>query len=268
MRRNQRRGCWGCRCSRGLCGGVFLVLVGSIAVGNRSFFLFYYDGCMAIFNPLRVLSFDLETTGTDPRTARIVTSALVRVDSSGAHPVEMLANPGVPIPQEAIDVHGITNEIAQSQGRDHDEVLQETIAGIRQAWQEGYTLIVFNAPYDLTVLRALDPSFTVDGPVFDPLLWDKILVPRRKGNRKLGTLCEYYNISLDNAHNASADAIAAARMAWRMAKNNKIFQELSLDQLMEKQAVEYDRLQHELAQYFASQGKDTSSINYDWPVSV
>ena len=44
------------------------------------------DSLTQPFNPLKVLSFDLETTSANPFEARIVTSALVHIDSGGAHP--------------------------------------------------------------------------------------------------------------------------------------------------------------------------------------
>ena len=72
------------------------------------------DSLTQPFNPLKVLSFDLETTSANPFEARIVTSALVHIDSGGAHPQELLADPGVPIPEAATKVHGITTEYARS----------------------------------------------------------------------------------------------------------------------------------------------------------
>ena len=117
-----------------------------------------------------MLSFDLETTSANPAEARIVTSALVRIDGSSLTSTEELADPGVDIPAEAAAVHGITTQKARAEGRPHDEVLAETVAAIRRGWSDGLTLIVFNAPYDLTVLRTLTGDFTVDGPVYDPLL--------------------------------------------------------------------------------------------------
>ena len=78
------------------------------------------------FDPRRMLAFDLETTGTDPRTCKIVTSALVRLTEQGKDSTIMLADPGVEIPQAASDVHGITTEKARAEGRPHDEVLADT----------------------------------------------------------------------------------------------------------------------------------------------
>ena len=56
--------------------------------------------------PLAV--FDLETTGTDPQSDKIVEIALIRVDVSGERrATTRRINPGRPIPKEATAVHGI-----------------------------------------------------------------------------------------------------------------------------------------------------------------
>ena len=123
---------------------------------------------MTTFDAGKMFAFDLETTGTNPHECRIVTSALVRIDGGAPQAKELLADPGVEIPEAAAAVHGITTEHARAHGRPHDEVLAETIAEIRRAWRDGLTLVAYNAAYDLTVLRSREPSFTVDGLVFDP----------------------------------------------------------------------------------------------------
>ena len=214
-----------------------------------------------------MLSFDLETTSVNPTSARIVTSALVRIEGSQVDARELLADPGIPIDPAATEVHGITNEYAQANGRPHAEALAETISTIRQAWSDGFTLIVYNAPFDLTILATQDPSFTVDGLVVDPYLIDRALDRYRKGRRTLTDLSEHYQISLDHAHEATSDALAAARIAWMQA--NKWKQELtqiSAEELMEKQAVWFFELAQDRQKYLESQGKDTSRINYSWPI--
>ena len=48
-------------------------------------------GGMPTFDAKRMLSFDLETTSANPREARIVTSALVRIDGRDVTATEHLA---------------------------------------------------------------------------------------------------------------------------------------------------------------------------------
>lgn len=67
------------------------------------------------FDASRMLSFDLETTSANPLHARIVTSALVRIDGRDVTATETLADPGVEIPAEAARVHGISTEKARAE---------------------------------------------------------------------------------------------------------------------------------------------------------
>lgn len=227
-----------------------------------------FDPATATFDPARVLSFDLETTSANPFEARIVTSALVRIDAEGAHPEELLADPGVEIPEGAAKVHGISTEYAREHGKPHEEVLAYTVETIQKAWQDGYTLVVYNASYDLTVLRQLTGDFVVDGPVYDPFVMDKALDPYRKGKRTLSDLCQHYNVRIDNAHEATSDALAAARIAWMQAKQ-RFSAEISpktLDELMEFQAIRYYELQSSFKSYLEGQGRDASTVNTSWPM--
>ncbi|WP_312588144.1 3'-5' exonuclease [Corynebacterium dentalis] len=218
------------------------------------------------FDPSHMLSFDLETTGVDPQTAKIVTSALVSIRGKERDDLEMLADPGIEIPEQASAVHGITTEYAREHGKPHDEVLAETIRRIRQGWEDGATLIVYNATYDLSVLRALEPSFTVDGPVFDPFVVDKEKNKFRKGKRTLENVCAHYNVPLDNAHEAAADAVAAARVAWKLTREFPELVEMTSDELMLAQSTWYYQSQVELQAWFEKQGKSTS-VNNNWPIA-
>ena len=218
------------------------------------------------FDATRMLSFDLETTSANPLEARIVTSALVRIDGRSVDTVEHLADPGVEIPEGATKIHGITTEKARAEGRPHDEVLAETVAQIKQGWADGLTLVVFNASYDLTVLRQLTGDFTVTGPVFDPFAVDKIQDPYRKGSRTLTAMSEHYGVELGNAHEATADALAAARIAWKQVRQWPELSRKDVGELMEFQAVGYHERQSDFARYLAGQGKDASTVNTSWPM--
>ena len=59
----------------------------------------------------RALGFDTETDGPSPTEARIITGALVHMPGTGhpPQPMELMLQPERDIPQEAIDVPGITD---------------------------------------------------------------------------------------------------------------------------------------------------------------
>lgn len=217
------------------------------------------------FEPSHMLSFDLETTGVDPHSAKIVTSALVTIKGRDRQDLEMLADPGIEIPEAASKVHGITTEHAREHGRPHDEVLAETIQRIRKGWEDGATLIVYNATYDLSILHALEPTFTVDGPVFDPFVVDKAKNQFRKGKRTLENVCAHYGVPLDNAHEATADAVAAARVAWKLAREFPELVEMTSDELMLAQSTWYYKSQTGLQEWFDKKGRD-AKVNTSWPI--
>src|SRR5215467_5042461 len=59
--------------------------------------------------PLAVI--DLETTGLDFARDRIVEIAVLKIMPDGnEHEKQTLVNPGIPIPQRATELNGITNE--------------------------------------------------------------------------------------------------------------------------------------------------------------
>jgi DNA polymerase-3 subunit epsilon len=169
--------------------------------------------------------FDLETTGVDTSTARIVTAHVGVIDETGAvvERKDWIVNPGVPIPEGAAAVHGITDDRAQRFGRPPGEVVAEILAAIRSVFLRGFPLVVFNAPYDLTLLAAeaerhrLWPLETT-APVVDPFVLDKEVDRFRKGKRTLTAAAEVYGVDLTDAHDAGADAIAAGRVAQAIAR--------------------------------------------------
>ena len=219
------------------------------------------------FDASRMLAFDLETTSANPKQARIVTSALVRIDGRDVQKIEHLADPGIEIPQEATNVHGITTEKARAEGRPHEEVLKDTVEAIKAAWEDGLTLIVYNAAFDLTVLRSLTGDFTVTGPVYDPYVIDRVSDKWRKGKRTLGAVCEHYGVELGNAHEATADALAAARVAWKQVRQHyPNLAQMEESELMEFQAVKWYEDRVAFKKYLEGKGRDASDVSTAWPL--
>lgn len=168
--------------------------------------------------------FDLETTGVDVATARIVSANLSVIGRSGeiVERLDWLADPGIEIPAAASAVHGISTERARTEGRPAAEVVGEIVSAIRSLFSRGLALTVYNAPYDLTLLRHEAARHGVDPldqpqPVIDPLVIDRAVDRYRKGKRTLETAATVYGVDLTDAHDAGADAIAAGRVAQALA---------------------------------------------------
>jgi len=185
----------------------------------------------------RLAAFDLETTGIDSESDRIVTAAVSLVgDGQPSAFHAWLLDPGIPIPAGASAVHGITTEQARAEGRQPLEAVEEIVALLADQLQQGVPVVAFNARFDLTCLdrearrHGIAPLVERVGGdrmlVVDPYVLDKQVDRFRKGKRTLGAVCAHYNVPLDDAHDSHADALAAARVAWRLGQ---AFEELRID---------------------------------------
>lgn len=238
----------------------------------------------------RMVAFDLETTAPDPEDARIVTAAIALCGGGvQTETVTLLADPGVDIPAEATAVHGITTDHARAHGHPASDVVSAILAAIEPA-TGGWPLVIFNARYDLTVLdrECRRHGLPQLGPcwVVDPLVIDKHLDRYRRGSRKLDAVCAHYGATLDGAHDAAYDALAAARVAYRIGQRGKVIRRVrNGHELLELQALQdqWESVRNDLAglhraqiawaqeqaeglaEHFARQGK-TETVRTEWPV--
>jgi DNA polymerase-3 subunit epsilon len=196
--------------------------------------------------------FDLETTGIDVETSRIVSAHVGVLDAAGqlVEDWNWLADPGVEIPAGASEVHGITTERARAEGRPAPEVVQEIVDVLTSLLARGLAVTIYNAPYDLSLLHhealryGIEPLVT-PAPIIDPLVLDKAVDRYRKGKRTLEAAAVEYGVSLVDAHDASADAIAAGRVAQAMARKYP-----------EQLAVEASILHDQQVEWCATQSAD------------
>jgi DNA polymerase-3 subunit epsilon len=225
---------------------------------------------MTTWSTLPRAAFDLETTGRNSRAARIVTASVTVVDHQGdvVKEHEWLADPGIEIPAEASEVHGVTTEQARREGRPAQEVTGELATVLQELFDAGIPVIAFNASYDFTVLAAESARYGVRQlsrfPVLDPYIMNKQVDRYRKGKRTLTALCEEYGITLDNAHTSAADALATLRMLDAMAiKFPKLKMPASqLHELQKDWAVS----QAADFQNYLRKTKPTAVIEGEWPV--
>lgn len=168
--------------------------------------------------------FDLETTGIDTDTSRIVSAYVGVLDVTGQPKgVSWLADPGIEIPLQASAVHGITTQRARAEGRDAAEVVAEIVAVLRALLDQGVPIVVYNASYDLTLLNRECRRHGIEPldnplPIIDPLVIDRAMDRFRKGKRTLEAAAQHYGVELMDAHDAEADAVAAGRVAQAVAR--------------------------------------------------
>ena len=162
---------------------------------------------------MRQIVLDTETTGIDPKEGhRIIEIGCVEVVNrrlTGNH-FHVYINPGRHIEQEAIEVHGITNEFLADKPT-FSQVAQEFVSFIK-----GAQLVIHNAPFDVGFM---DHEFGMEAStkgvitnqicdVLDTLTLARQMHPGQKNN--LDALCKRYGI--DNSHRTLHGALLDAEI--------------------------------------------------------
>jgi len=165
---------------------------------------------------LRVLGFDLETTGFNPRQDRVVQFALVGSDSDGSHlNLNSLVDPGCRIPVESSKVHGISDSDVRGAGV-FEEHLDSMIDLMDGAVIVGHNVIAFD--WRFMEMECMRVGKEMPAPL---AIVDTLVVARSfgvPGRHNLGSLCERFGISLGRSHSADADAGATLLLLWRLMR--------------------------------------------------
>lgn len=158
------------------------------------------------------IAFDTETTGVDVEIDRIVTAAAVEFRNGvEVSSMEWLIKVDVEIPEGAIAVHGITNEMSNSLGLEQPEAL----ASIRDFLvSRKLPVVCFNSRFDRAILDSnlqrvgLEPL--VDIPDICAFTIDKQMDKYVKGKaqRRLQPTVARYGLKLNEEdwHGALADS--------------------------------------------------------------
>src|SRR5690625_7357619 len=99
-----------------------------------------------------ICAVDLETTGRDPFTARVVTACIATIDGDTPTVRNWLLDPQVPIPAGAAAVHGVDTARARAEGADYATGDAESRAAPDHAWAAGHTAVASHAAHDLTAV--------------------------------------------------------------------------------------------------------------------
>jgi DNA polymerase-3 subunit epsilon len=213
-----------------------------------------------------VVGFDVETTGTDPLNDRIVSMAVVdlgRPEDSR----EWLVDPGVPIPEAASRVHGISTERAKT-GTPAVLALGELWSTLAGLWSVGRTVAIYNAQFDLTIVQAELkrhglPPLPV-GTVIDPLVLWRRVERYRKGKKRLVDALERFEIDGGRPHEAANDARAAALLVAPLAQMAGI-EGLSGSEVMQVQSDLHRYWAIDFADWLDDSGGDASDVRPEWP---
>jgi|TARA_B100001094_G_scaffold30818_2_gene25635 DNA polymerase-3 subunit epsilon len=149
--------------------------------------------------------FDLETTGVNVSLDRIVEISILKIFPNGNKESKTwLVNPGVPIPSEASNIHGITNDIVKN------EPLFKMIASDIKSMINNCDLAGFNSnKFDIPLLAEELLRSEIDFSLDNVATIDVQNIFHKMEQRTLSAAYQFYcGKSLDNAHSSKADTLA------------------------------------------------------------
>lgn len=152
---------------------------------------------------------DIEATGTNVTTDRIVEIAIVKTLPDGNRTVKRkLLNPQITIPQVCVDLHGITNEMVKDA-----PVFKQVAQELRQ-YLDGCDLACYNAyRLDIPMLMEEFIRSEVDFEMKGRRIVDVQKIFHQMEQRTLSAAYRFYcNKSLEGAHGAEVDAAATAEI--------------------------------------------------------
>ena len=153
--------------------------------------------------PLAV--FDLETTGTNVGSDRIVEISIIKIHPDGKEEVmTRRVNPGVPIPAEVTAIHGITDEDVKNEPL-FAELAPALLQFLTNADMGGYNSNKFDIPLLVEEFLRAGFDFDLKGRRFV----DVQNIFHKMEPRTLKAAYRFYcDRNLENAHSAEADTRA------------------------------------------------------------
>lgn len=158
-----------------------------------------------------IVFFDIEATGTDPLTDRIVEISIVRVGPPPMwieSPRTWRVDPQARIPVEASEVHGIVNDDLRDAPRFAD-IAAELAALLQGADLAGFSIGRFD-------VRILATEMQRAGIDFDPagrrVVDSQVIYHQREPRHLAAALAFYRKVVLQGAHGAQADTIASLQV--------------------------------------------------------
>ena len=149
--------------------------------------------------------FDLETTGVNVAKDRVVEISILKIFPNGNKEVKTwLVNPQMPIPKQASDIHGITDERVANEPT-FKELSKEIQNMIKDSDLAGYNSDRFDIPLLAEEMLRADLDFDMKNRVSV----DVQTIFHKMEKRTLSAAYMFYcDKNLDDAHSAEADTIA------------------------------------------------------------
>jgi DNA polymerase-3 subunit epsilon len=165
-------------------------------------------------NRMRFIAFDLETTGFLPGVDQIAEIGAVRFNEQGIPETifATLVDPGIPMPEAAGRVNGITDAMLAGQPKISD------VLDAFAEWCGDDIMVAHNAAFDAQFLISDIKKHETLSP--GGIILDTIPIARKVypglANYRLGTLVQHLGIKATNFHRAEEDAAYCGQLFHKM----------------------------------------------------
>lgn len=160
------------------------------------------------------ISIDLETTGTNPKTDKIIEIGALKVkDGAVTERFSTFVNPGRKLDARIVELTGITDEMLHK-APIMDEVLPELLEFLEDLPLLGHSII---SDFSFLKKAAVDQKMSFERSGVDTLKIARKFLPELE-HRNLGFLCDYYGIPIQ-AHRAMNDAEATQKLYLKLVEN-------------------------------------------------
>ncbi|MBT3302237.1 MAG: 3'-5' exonuclease [Bacteroidetes bacterium] len=182
--------------------------------------------------------FDLETTGLNVSTDRIIEISILKLMPDGKREIlTQRINPEIPISKESLEIHGISNEDLKDEPV-FAKVAKSLVNFIGNADLSGYNVVKFDLPMFVEELLRANVDFSLDGRK----VVDVQHIFHRKERRDLAAAFKFYcNKEIINQHSAEADIAAT-------------------EEVLQAQVLRYDDIGDDMESLYEFTGKQLENM--------
>lgn len=160
------------------------------------------------------IALDLETTGLNPKYARIIEIGAVKIkEGQVTDTYSKIINAKTTLSEQIIHLTGITQEMME-QGEEIEKVIAELLD-----FCDEDVLLGHNIPFDYSFVKkaAVNSKLTFEKQAIDTLKLARKFLPKLE-KRSLEYLCNYYQIEHVDKHRAYCDALATSDLYQQFLK--------------------------------------------------
>lgn len=224
---------------------------------------------------LKLLTFDVESSGVDVNKDRILTCYMRAKDGDKVvSDTSRILDPGIEIPEEASQVNGITTKWIREHGsKDVAGEILDIVETLASYVAKGYVVSGFNHSFDLAILEAehkrhwgFGLGLPEDTRYLDPCIFSRVFDKYKKGGHQLVTVARRNGVKLEEnrLHTADYDVEITEQLvpimlnrAWKELKEERkrLTPDAFITFLQDWQRVQKRKWADEMTKWFAKKGK-------------